>query len=73
MQKSTEANSPKQDKDAEAGSSKKSKGKKGKGLVTDLEVEGSESSGDVYSPLEFTSPIESEIWRQVLLASQSLR
>lgn len=46
LQKSTEAGSSRQDKDAEVGWSKKVKGKKGKNPVTDLDVEGPESGGD---------------------------
>ena len=48
LQKSTEANSSKQDKDVEAGSLKKAKGKKGKDPVADAEAEGPESSGDAH-------------------------
>lgn len=48
MQKSTEASSSRQDKDAEVGSSKKVKGKKGKDPVTDLDAEGLESGDDAH-------------------------
>ena len=48
LQKSTEVNSSKQEKDAEADSLKKAKGKKGKDPVVDLYVEGPESSDDAH-------------------------
>ena len=48
LQKSTEASSSRQDKDAEVGSSKKVKGKKGKDPVTDLDAEGPESGDDAH-------------------------
>ena len=48
LQKSTEANSSKQEKDVEAGSSKKANGKKGKGPMVDLDAEGPESSDDAH-------------------------
>ena len=40
LQKSTEANSSKQEKDAEAGPSKKANGKKRKDSMANLDVEG---------------------------------
>lgn len=48
LQKSTKANSSKQDKDVEVGSSKKAKRKKGKDPMADLDTEGPESSYDAY-------------------------
>jgi len=51
LQKSTEVNSSKQDKGADAGSSKKAKGKKQKDPMVDLDAEGSESSDDAHVSL----------------------
>jgi len=48
LQKSGEASSSRQDKDAEVGLSKKVKGKKVKDPVIDLDAEGPESSDDAH-------------------------
>ena len=51
LQKSTEANSFKQENDAEARSSKKAKCKKGKDPVADLDAEGPEFSDNAHGSL----------------------
>ena len=48
LNNSTEENPSKQEKDAEAGSLKKAKGKKGKDHVADLDVEGQKSYDDAH-------------------------
>jgi len=48
LQKSTKASSSRQDKDAEVGSLKKVKRKKGKDPVDDLDAEGPESGVDAH-------------------------
>ena len=60
MKKCTEANSSKQEKDAEADSSKKAKRKKGKNPVADLDVEGHSLVMMLIGPREFTLLIENE-------------